>query len=87
MKKNRGFKDVVCSTCHKTIVKVDSEAVGAICWICVEKMVGPPKEMKTYSSGRPRGWQFMKVFVDKNLNVFYRGVEQPDLKGTKRLLS
>lgn len=33
-------------------------------------------------SGRPRGWVFMKEFVDKDGNVFHRGEEQPDLKGT-----
>ena len=29
-----------------------------------------------------RGWQFMKEFVDAQGNVFYKGVEQPKLKGT-----
>ena len=34
------------------------------------------------SSGRLRGWQFMKEFVDRNGNVYHKGVEQPKLKGT-----
>ena len=38
-----------------------------------------PKRVKT---GRPSGWHFMKEFVDKDGNVFHRGKEQPDLKGT-----
>jgi hypothetical protein len=29
-----------------------------------------------------RGWQFMKVFVDPQGNVFHKGKEQPKLKGT-----
>ena len=33
--------------------------------------------------GRPSGWHFMKEFVDKNGNVYFKGVEQPKLKGTK----
>ena len=33
-------------------------------------------------TGRPAGWHFMNEFVDKDGNVFHKGVEQPDLKGT-----
>ena len=34
------------------------------------------------STGRPAGWHFMNEFVDKDGNVFHKGKEQPDLKGT-----
>ena len=34
------------------------------------------------STGRMRGWQFMKEFVDVQGNVFHKGKEQPKLKGT-----
>ena len=33
-------------------------------------------------SGRPAGWHWMSEFVDKDGNVFHKGVEQPKLKGT-----
>ena len=33
-------------------------------------------------TGRPAGWHFMNEYVDADGNVFYKGVEQPDLKGT-----
>ncbi len=33
-------------------------------------------------TGRPAGWHFMSEFVDKDGNVFHKGVEQPKLKGT-----
>ena len=33
-------------------------------------------------TGRPSGWHFMNEFVDKDGNVFHKGVEQPKLKGT-----
>ena len=33
-------------------------------------------------TGRPAGWHFMAEFVDKDGNVFHKGVEQPKLKGT-----
>ena len=32
-------------------------------------------------TGRPRGWAFMKEYVDKDGNVFHKGKEQPKLKG------
>ena len=33
-------------------------------------------------TGRPAGWHFMAEFVDKDGNVFHKGKEQPELKGT-----
>ena len=41
-----------------------------------------PKSYKKKTTGRPAGWHFMNEFVDKDGNVFHKGVEQPDLKGT-----
>ena len=38
-----------------------------------------PQRKKT---GRPAGWHWMAEFVDKDGNVFHKGVEQPKLKGT-----
>ena len=59
----------------------DTSAV--LCYKCVNKTVGPPDIRGGYvSSGRLRGWQFMKEFVDKEGNVFHKGKEQPKLKGT-----
>ena len=41
------------------------------------------EKTKTYKpTGRPAGWHFMNEFVDKDGNVFHKGKEQPDLKGT-----
>ena len=37
---------------------------------------------KRKTSGRPSGWHFMNEYVDANGNVFHKGKEQPDLKGT-----
>ena len=33
-------------------------------------------------TGRPAGWHWMAEFVDKDGNVFHKGVEQLKLKGT-----
>jgi hypothetical protein len=34
------------------------------------------------SSQKPQGWHFMKEYIDKDGNVFYKGKEQIKLKGT-----
>ena len=41
-----------------------------------------PSLKKKVTTGRPPGWHFMNEFVDKDGNVFHKGVEQPKLKGT-----
>ena len=56
---------------------------AVLCHKCVNKTVSPPDIRGGYkSTGKIRGWQFMKVFVDKIGNVFHKGKEQPKLKGT-----
>ena len=63
--------------------EVSPNSTAVLCYKCVCKTVGPPEVSSGYvSKGRIRGWQFMKVFVDPQGNVFHKGVEQPDLKGT-----
>jgi len=43
----------------------------------------PETDKPTYKpTGRPAGWHWMAEFVDKDGNVFHKGVEQPKLKGT-----
>ncbi len=41
-----------------------------------------PKSYHKKKTGRPAGWHFMNEYVDKDGNVFHKGKEQPDLKGT-----
>ena len=48
----------------------------------VNKMFPDTSKQKYKPTGRPAGWHFMKVFVDKDGNVFHLGKEQPKLKGT-----
>ena len=68
----------------KQWVKVTENTSAVLCSKCTGKTVPPPEMRKGYvSKGRPRGWQFMKEFVDKDGNVFHKGVEQKKLKGTK----
>jgi hypothetical protein len=64
-----------------TRVGVNTTAV--LCNKCSLKLCGNPNISTGYkSSGKPRGWQFMKEFVDAEGNVFHKGIEQPKLKNT-----
>tara|TARA_A100001011_G_scaffold81695_2_gene85046 strand:- start:2604 stop:3083 length:480 start_codon:yes stop_codon:yes gene_type:complete len=38
---------------------------------------------RSSGSVRPRGWKWMKEFVDASGNVYHKGVEQPKLKGKR----
>ena len=86
--KNGGyFIDVVaymdCKITGEPVANVSTEAKSVIGSRAVMGMVGLPKEKpKKVSTGRPAGWHFMNEFVDKDGNVFHKGVEQPKLKGT-----
>tara|TARA_Y100001963_G_C6741500_1_gene429218 strand:+ start:684 stop:1205 length:522 start_codon:yes stop_codon:yes gene_type:complete len=63
--------------------EVGPNTTAVLCYKCANKTVGPPEIRGGYrSTGRMRGWQFMKEFVDAQGNVFHKGVEQPKLKGT-----
>ena len=73
-----------CLKCQMVAIdRVSSTAHSYICSSCVTRMIPfEPDKPKRVSSGRPAGWHFMKEFVDKDGKVFYKGVEQPKLKGT-----
>ena len=72
-----------CKVTGEPVPNVSTEAVSVIGSRAVLGMVGMPKEKpKKVSTGRPAGCHFMNEFVDKDGNVFHKGVEQPKLKGT-----
>ena len=81
-----GQRWLQCKYCYE-YQKVE-EGTGAItCSSCVVKIdlikfpdTAIKKQKK--STGRPTGWHFMNEYVDKDGNVFHKGKEQPDLKGT-----
>ena len=84
-----GQKHMQCKSCYD-YSPVDDKIVSFTCSKCtmirtlkrtpLEEMIPSLKKKKT--SGRPPGWHFMNEFVDKDGNVFHKGEEQPDLKGT-----
>ena len=82
----RGQRWLQCKYCFD-YKKVEPEVSAITCSNCVVKidMIEHPESFisKQYKpTGRPAGWHFMNEFVDKVCNVFHKGKEQPDLKGT-----
>ena len=72
-----------CKITGEPVANVSTDIVSVIGSKAVQGRVGIPKEKTTrVKSGRPAGWHFMNEFVDKDGNVFHKGVEQPKLKGT-----
>jgi len=75
-----------CKVCGCNYVPDVGEDVKAVtCWKCVTRMTWPDELMDKLageSRGYPTGWHFRKEFVDRDGNVFHKGNEQPELKGT-----
>jgi len=76
-----------CS-CGRQVRNVGEDCESVRCSRCVDsnhykQFKDEYKEKRQRkSTGRPAGWHFMNEFVDKDGNVFHKGVEQPKLKGT-----
>ena len=49
----------------------------------MDKMFPEQNKPKRVATGRPAGWHWMNEFVDKDVTVYHKGVEQPDLKLTR----
>ena len=84
-----GNRFMQCKVCQSEYVQTGEDSVAVTCHMCVvritisqmslEEMV---PSLRKKIIGRPPGWHFMKEFVDKKGNVFHKGKEQPELKGT-----
>ena len=63
--------------------KVNIDTTATLCHKCVNKVTEPPTFTPRYKpTGRPKGWQWMSEFVDKDGAVYHKGKEQTELKGT-----
>ena len=58
-------------TCSKCVTMID-----------IIKYPDTAIKKQKVSTGRPPGWHWMAEYVDKDGNVFHKGKEQPELKGT-----
>ena len=81
-----GQRWLQCKYCYD-YKKVEENISSITCSNCVVKidLIKFPEtaiKKQKVSTGRPAGWHFMNEFVDKDGNVFHKGKEQPDLKGT-----
>jgi len=85
-----GKRYMQCKHCQSEYVQTSEDAVAVTCSRCVTIITTSqmsledfyPSWKKKKSTGRPAGWHFMNEFVDKDGNVFHKGKEQPELKGT-----
>ena len=79
---------MICKSCQSEYCRVDDNAISITCSSCVQRKCLATMPMDKFfksikpKTGRPAGWHFMNEFVDKDGNVFHKGKEQPDLKGT-----
>ena len=81
-----GQRWLQCKYCYD-YRKVDEGTSAITCGYCAVKidMIKFPETAfpkQKVSTGRPPGWHFMNEYVDKDGNVFHKGKEQPELKGT-----
>ena len=78
---DKDYKYMECKICG-AFEHVAEDTLSVTCHECVNEMCDPPEIKANRNSGKPSGWHFMKTFVDKDGNVYYKGVNQPKLKGT-----
>ena len=81
-----GVAHMDCKITGEPVKNVSTEATSVIgsraLMARMDKMFPEENKPKRVKTGRPSGWHFMNEFVDKDGNVFHKGKEQPDLKGT-----
>ena len=85
-----GKRYMQCKHCLSEYVSVSENIVAVTCSDCVTGITTSqmtledfyPSWKKQKKTVRPAGWHFMNEFVDKKGNVFHKGKEQPELKGT-----
>lgn len=75
------YKFMECKRCGQ-MSKCGEDTQSTTCSDCVAELVGPVETSSYVKSDKPRGWTLMKEFVDKDGNVYHKGVEVPELKGS-----
>ena len=82
-----GQRWLQCKSCYE-YQKVEEHTKAITCSKCTMINTLKLKPMDEFfksvkpKTGRPAGWHFMNEYVDKDGNVFHKGKEQPELKGT-----
>jgi len=84
-----------CRETGEPVANVSLNAVSVLCSSALTKkclaLLSESERDRLFGVGtrkgsgatKPRGWKWMKEFVDADGTVYYKGVEQPKLKGTR----
>ena len=75
------YKYMECKLCGQFSC-VGEDATATTCNDCVNEMMPEMKFTRRQKSDKPRGWQCMNCYVHTDGTVYYKGIEQPELKGT-----
>jgi len=78
-----GIRYMQCSNCGSYVSNISNLTTSVLCSRCFSirhNKMFPEKEEK--KNKKPLGWHWMKEFVDKDGNVYHKGKEVPELKGT-----
>ena len=78
---DRLYKYMECKVCGQ-FTPVGEDATAVTCPDCVAEMMPAVQITRRQKSDKPRGWQWMAVYVHTDGTVYHKGEEQPDLKGT-----
>ena len=80
-----GIRYMECSVCGAFEESIDKSTKLVVCSDCFMKRAlnlwNPMENIKT-GPKKAKGWHWMKEFVDSDGNVFHKGTEVPELKGT-----
>jgi hypothetical protein len=79
----RSYRYMECKECGDFSV-CGEDTTAVTCNICCQAACDPPvlKQPKSERIAKPKGWHFMSEYIDTEGNVYHKGVEQPNLKGT-----
>ncbi len=72
-----------CYECG-ALVTVSHNTARVLCSQCIIESWEVPAQDKKKKEGYPRGWKFMAEFVHADGTVYFKGVEQPELKGKRK---
>lgn len=73
-------KTLDCYECG-ALVTVSYNTARVLCSQCIIETWEVPVTDKKKKEGYPRGWKFMAEFVHADGTVYFKGIEQPELKG------
>jgi hypothetical protein len=74
-----------CSICGAFEENINNSTTKVVCSDCFAKKaldLWDPTENTKTGPKKAKGWHWMKEFVDSDGNVFHKGTEVPELKGT-----